>query len=1014
MQRVALGVLVLIVGGCRDDVRLDLSRTTARAGVEPGKGGPDGELRAGTEFYVAPDGDDANPGTESQPFLSLERARTAVRGALASGGTGPIRVWLREGIYRRSGPFELAPEDSGRGDRRIMWAAYPGERVEISGLRRIDGPWTASANGVWSAPAQGLRFSTLFVNGDRATRARTPNAPGTYDMMVRAECCNDMECPGGPEMPPASPRVDCLDRFKPQPGTVRADWRNLHDVEIVSRRRWEQSRLRIERVDETGNWVFVRAETADFAFGFDYDGTDRYYVDNVFEALDRPGEWYLDAPADRLYYMSKPGTDPNQATIEAPVTDELLRAGDVRAAADVVSEDLVIVPDDDDLRFGTTSFSIAAWLNLPASIPECYLLQENPPNYSGSCNQPVLCRGDAFNAQGYCVMMNRVHDQDRAWVSLQLRDTLDRVVRSPPVEVPAPDPTTNGVWKHYAWVVDRAAGVLRTYVDGNPAPEVALADGTEPLGDIGTWHSFAVGRLNGPIYGEPFRYEAAVDELHVVAGALTAAGVQSLYANNTQSEAPERLHLGFETPVPTPAEIGRPIVMRGRLRTLPGAVGNGAVFNEPPPVDGFAGYLENVTFRGLEFRGTDASLRADGYHGSQGDHRLELPPAISLVTRNVVFTRGAVTGTGAAAIRVFGVDTEVSANEIRDTGSSGIEIGRLPPREPWTTYGDSFVTWFGAGANLARRVSVLDNRLHAIGRRFPSATAVRIARNSHNRVAGNRIYDTGYSGISLGWFTPSTNGPNPIGLHNNVIEQNEVHDTMGVLNDGGGIYVLGSQRGTVVRNNVVHDIRLTPMHRPRKSHDGDLLLGIYLDGTTAYVTVTGNVTYRTDGAGLLLGSGFSPPTANHDNRVVNNVFVDGMQFQTMFLFAIHDTFFRNIVYATRPTPAQAPFFYMPLPGTVRPTIGASDHNLFYRADGNYAQQLDAWRDLGYDASSLQGVDPLFVDPAHDDYTVPPDSPAVRELGFVPITTHAGPPPAYCFDDRDCAWGGLRCIQRECR
>jgi hypothetical protein len=1008
--RAVLGAIALVAGGCTDGVRLDGSSTAERLRAGSNETSPDGDLRLGPHFFVAPDGNDANPGSQQQPFLTLERARAAVRDALPF-GTGPIRVWLREGTYRRTAPFELLPQDSGRPDRPISWSAYPGERVEISGLRRVAGPWTVSANGVWSTSAEGLRFSTLFVNGARATRARTPNT-GTYDMIVRPECCLDSECPGGPPTPRWRPEQACYDRFIAQPGTVRAEWRNLHEVEIVSRRRWEQSRHRIESV--SGDTVYVRAETAVFAFGFDYDGTDRYYVDNVFEALDEPGEWYLDALANRLYYMPAAGTDPNQATIEVPVTDELLRAGDVTAAADVVSEDLVVVPDDDDLRFDHASFSIATWLSLPRSMPACRLVQQNPPTYSASCFQPVLCKGDSFYARGYCVVVSRVNASARAWVSLDLRDRRGGMLRSPQEELPEPTQAGDGEWKHYVWVVDRKQGRLRTYVDGQLKSDVPLVAQGLPrnLREIGTWHPFAVGRLTGPIHGETTRYEGGIDELHVIAGALSATGVHSLYSGNEQSEAPERLHLGFESPVPTSTEAGRTIVARGRLRTVPGKVGNAAVFNEPPPVDGFAGYLENVSFQGLEFRGTDAGLRADGYHGSQADHRLELPPAIWLVTRHATFTRGTVTGTGGAAIRVLGVSTEVSANEIRDTGSSGIELGRLPPREVWTKYDESYPAWLGAGVNLARSVRVLDNQIHAVGRRFPGATAIRVARNSENRIAGNRIFDTGYSGMSAGWFTSNAMEPNPHSMHDNVIERNEVYGAGQVLNDVGGIYVLGSQQGTVVKDNVVHDIRLTSLHRPRTSPDGDLLFGIYLDGTTAHVSVTNNVTYRTEGGGLILGSGLDPTIANHDNHVFNNVFVDGFQFQTFFLYAIHDSFERNIMYATQPKPVQAPFFWTSGNNPVEATLERSDYNLFYRGDGDY-EQLAEWREFGYDEHSLEGQDPEFVDPANDDYTVLADSPAVRLLGFVPITTQAGPPLSYCFEDRDCGSFG-RCVQRECR
>jgi hypothetical protein len=143
-RRIAFGGgLVLAIAGCGDvsGSRVTSATETERsAGIATGTA-PDNDIRAGTAFFVAPGGSDANPGTEAAPFQTLERARAAVRAALPS-GSGPIRVWLREGTYRRTAPFELLPQDSGRLDRPITWGAYPGERAEITGLRRLDSPWT--------------------------------------------------------------------------------------------------------------------------------------------------------------------------------------------------------------------------------------------------------------------------------------------------------------------------------------------------------------------------------------------------------------------------------------------------------------------------------------------------------------------------------------------------------------------------------------------------------------------------------------------------------------------------------------------------------------------------------------------------------------------------------------------------------------------------------------------------------------------------------------------------------
>jgi hypothetical protein len=80
------------------------------------------------EFHVAPGGSNANTGTESKPFASLERARDAVRSlknsdaATASG----VTVWIQPGIYARSQTFEFTSADSGTEQSPVIYRAGAG------------------------------------------------------------------------------------------------------------------------------------------------------------------------------------------------------------------------------------------------------------------------------------------------------------------------------------------------------------------------------------------------------------------------------------------------------------------------------------------------------------------------------------------------------------------------------------------------------------------------------------------------------------------------------------------------------------------------------------------------------------------------------------------------------------------------------------------------------------------------------------------------------------------------
>jgi hypothetical protein len=92
------------------------------------------------EFYVASDGRDANVVTQSAPFVTLARARDAVRALKQSGPLpdGGVTVWIREGHYRFDTTLQLGPEDSGTTDAPIVYRAWPGENVIFDGSRPID------------------------------------------------------------------------------------------------------------------------------------------------------------------------------------------------------------------------------------------------------------------------------------------------------------------------------------------------------------------------------------------------------------------------------------------------------------------------------------------------------------------------------------------------------------------------------------------------------------------------------------------------------------------------------------------------------------------------------------------------------------------------------------------------------------------------------------------------------------------------------------------------------------
>jgi len=268
----------------------------------------------GRTLYVSPAGDDAWSGTLAAanaertdgPVATVPRAQQIVRELNAGGPAAAVTVLLREGSYRQNRPLVFTPEDSGTGAFPVTYAAYPGERPEISGGLPISG-WQRDRH-LWrttvpkAASGAAWRFNQLFVSGERRTRARTPN---------RGEFFRT-------DGPTAGSRNRS---FYFHEGDIR-EWDRLQDAIVVVYHSWETSIHHIRSVDIESRSIFLR-EPAPWPMGR-WEKQQRYYVENVFEALDEPGEWYLDQGAGTLYYYPLPGETPDTVEAVAPVVPSTL------------------------------------------------------------------------------------------------------------------------------------------------------------------------------------------------------------------------------------------------------------------------------------------------------------------------------------------------------------------------------------------------------------------------------------------------------------------------------------------------------------------------------------------------------------------------------------------------------------------------------------------------------------------------------------------------------------------
>lgn len=280
-----------------------------------------GQAAAGT-LYVSPKGSDNAPGTAQEPLATLDEARQRVRQVRQEKPLEPVTVLFADGEYALARPAVFEPADSGSAAAPVTYAAAPGAKPVFTGGRRLP-RFEAGPDGVWRARVEpSLRFEQLFVNGRRAVRARSPNQ-FYYYMQAPAPYGTD-PLTGKPADLSRRAFIAAQADIAPLAGKSREA---LSNVVVTVYHSWEVSHARVQAVDpESGRVVVTGSSPWPFFHWAPY--LPRYHVENFKEALDAPGEWFLDADGT-LLYRPLPGEKPGKTEAVAPVADAFLRfAGD--------------------------------------------------------------------------------------------------------------------------------------------------------------------------------------------------------------------------------------------------------------------------------------------------------------------------------------------------------------------------------------------------------------------------------------------------------------------------------------------------------------------------------------------------------------------------------------------------------------------------------------------------------------------------------------------------------------
>ncbi len=273
-------------------------------------------LFGGTDFFVSTGGSNTNPGTQAQPFATLQRASSAVRELKKSSNLpqAGVTVWIEAGTYYVNEPLTLSNEDSGSENAPIVYRGQSGQEVRIVGGRQAKGFQPVT--------------DTEILN--------------RLDVSVREKVvCTDLKAAGISDYGQVAAQANRLELFFRGEPMQLARWPNegflrivevvgetpkiIHGIKGTSEGKFTYSDDRPKRwVDEQEIWLhgywfwdwsdsFEKVSSIDTAkrviatvppyHNYGYRKGQRYYALNILAELDRPGEWYLDRQKGILYFL---------------------------------------------------------------------------------------------------------------------------------------------------------------------------------------------------------------------------------------------------------------------------------------------------------------------------------------------------------------------------------------------------------------------------------------------------------------------------------------------------------------------------------------------------------------------------------------------------------------------------------------------------------------------------------------------------------------------------------------
>ncbi len=259
----------------------------------------------GNEIFVAPDGNDLADGTISSPLATLSAAKEKAKSL-----SGSVTVYFRGGSYTIDSTVQF--DGSDKSD--VVYKAYKNEKVTFTSGTPYTGFEECTVNGVRAFKkniGKGADFNILFNEKTTLSRTRYPESGYLY-----VSEASDSDIQAGDDITDpyhAGFNGMYVDREK------FADFRNLTDITIKLLHFWKDETVNISSYDnETGHISFSKTTS------MRVKKNDRFFLQNVFEMLRKPGQWYLDKSEGTLYVIPETSDSPESYTVWGSTTETMI------------------------------------------------------------------------------------------------------------------------------------------------------------------------------------------------------------------------------------------------------------------------------------------------------------------------------------------------------------------------------------------------------------------------------------------------------------------------------------------------------------------------------------------------------------------------------------------------------------------------------------------------------------------------------------------------------------------